>query len=235
MTLYDKIIEQIKNLLPTNSGKRFCCKKSTLKHGGKNDILFLKDTAFELGGNQKPCVSTMAVSSNMHFDNDILLFGKDITEIKGDSPFGKIVLLEIDDIDEESAFDKIKELELIRYNIFLDGFMTRASALNMREQIRVSKAAVKNKVTFADYGSALIEEYLKNPTVKSVQIIFLTEFDKFDELYRLAEKIKDTTSALNHIFDNILFDCKNCNLKEICDEVDGMKELHKKQFSKKKL
>ncbi|MDE5872919.1 MAG: carbon monoxide dehydrogenase, partial [Lachnospiraceae bacterium] len=80
-----------------------------------------------------------------------------------------------------------------------------------------------------DLGRSLIDEYLKNPIVKSVQIIFITQFDKFDELLMLADKIKSTTSALNHILDNILFDCSTCNLKEICDEVEGMKELHMKK------
>jgi CO dehydrogenase/acetyl-CoA synthase beta subunit len=171
----------------------------------------------------------MAVTSSNHFDNNTVLYGKDIFEIKEDSAFGKIVFLEIDNIDEETAFNKIKELELVRYNYCPEGFMTRASALNMREQIRVSKKAIKKKISFEDYGNALIEQYLQNPIVKSVQIIFITDFDKFDELYLIADKIKNTTSALNHILDNVIFDCKSCNLKEICDEVEGMKELHMKK------
>ena len=107
--------------------------------------------------------------------------------------------------------------------------MTRASALSMREQLRVSKKAVKSKVSFADLGNALIDEYLKNPIVKSVQVIFITEFDDFHALLMLADKIKSTLSALNHILDNVIFDCSTCNLKPICDEVEGMKELHMKK------
>lgn len=228
MTLYNQLIHQIKKLLPPCE-KCFACKKTPLKQGDKNAILFLKDTAYELGGSQKPCISTMAVTSSMQFDNSICLYGKDIPEIKEDTAFGKIVFLEIEDIDEESAFDKIKALELVRYNYCPEGFMTRASALSMREQIRVSKKTVKKGISFADYGSALVQEYLKNPIVKSVQIIFITQFDKFDELLMLADKIKSTTSALNHILDNVIFDCSTCNLKEICDEVEGMKELHMKK------
>lgn len=230
MTIYDNLIKQIKNLLP--AGKRFSVKKTNLEKGSKNSILFAKDTAYELGGSQKPCVSTVAVTGNMKFDNCITLIGKDLFEIKEDSPFGKIVFIETNSIEtenEDDAFAKIKELETLRYNFYLDGFMTRASALNMREQIRVSKKTVKNKISFADYGSAVIEEYLKNPAVKSIEIIFITEFDKFDELTAIAEKIKNTTSALNHILDNVMFDCSACSLKEICDEVEGMKELHMKK------
>ncbi len=227
MTLYNQLIHQIKNILP--DGKFFSYEKPFLKQGDKNTILFGKDTAFELGGSQLPCISTMAVSSDIVFDNGTTLIGRDLTEIKKDTSFGKIVFLQIDDVDENDAFDKIKELELVRYNFCPDGFMSRASALNMREQIRVGKKAVKSKITFADFGNALIEQYLKNSIVKSVQIVFITDFDKFDELHMLADKIKSTTSALNHIFDNIMFDCSSCNLKAICDEVEGMKELHIKK------
>jgi CO dehydrogenase/acetyl-CoA synthase beta subunit len=176
----------------------------------------------------------LAVSSDFQFDDCTYLFGKDLYEIKEDTSFIKIVFLEIEDVDEQQAFDKIKELELVRYNYCPQGLMTRASALSMREQIRVSKKAVKNKISFADYGSALIEQYKANPLVKSVQIVFLTEFDKFDDLYMLCDKIKNTTSALNHILDNVLFDCSSCNLKAICDEVEGMKELHMKTTKAKK-
>lgn len=230
MDLYNSLINQIKNLLPENEGKRFSYRKSTLKKGDKNQILFLNESAFELGGSQTHCLSTMAVSSSIEFENSVLLFGKDLYQLKQDNEFGKIVLAQIDDIDEEAAFDTVKNIELVRYNYCPEGFMTRASALSMREQLRISKNTVKNKVSFADYGNALIEEYLKNPVVKSVQIIFITDFNgKFDELYMLADKIKSTTSALNHILDNVMFDCSTCNLKEICDEVEGMKELHFKK------
>lgn len=233
MNLYNSLINQIKSLLPEAEGKRFSYEKSSLKKGDKNQILFLNETAFELGGSQTHCLSTMAVSSSMEFDNSVLLFGKDLYQLKKDNEFGKIVLLQIDDIDEETAFDIIKDIELVRYNYCPEGFMTRASALSMREQLRVSKGIVKKKISFKDYGNALIEEYLKNPIVKSVQIIFITDFDgKYNELYLLADKIKSTTSALNHILDNVMFDCSTCNLKEICDEVEGMKELHIKKSKK---
>lgn len=231
MTLYDGFIKRIFEILPENC-KKFGCEKSKLKSSGKNSILLLRDTAYELGGSQKPCVSTTVVTSSISFDNSVLLYGRDIPEIKDDCCFGKIVLLQIEDIDEEQAFDKIKELELVRYNFCPEGFMSRASALNLREQLRVSKKAVKKGVSFKDYGNALIEQYLKNPIVKSVRIIFITEFDDFNELVLIADKIRSTTSALNHILDNVLFDCSTCNLKEICDEVEGMKELHMKNAKK---
>lgn len=157
MDLYNSLINQIKNLLPENEGKRFSYRKSTLKKGDKNQILFLNESAFELGGSQTHCLSTMAVSSSIEFENSVLLFGKDLYQLKQDNEFGKIVLAQIDDIDEEAAFDTVKNIELVRYNYCPEGFMTRASALSMREQLRISKNTVKNKVSFADYGMRLLK------------------------------------------------------------------------------
>ncbi|MBR2953890.1 MAG: hypothetical protein IKC45_05830 [Clostridia bacterium] len=231
MRLYNNLINEIKSSL--NDSVILPKSKNILNVSDKNSVIFLSDTAFELGGSQKPCVSTLAVSSDMTFSNSVFLQGNDLNEIKTDSPFGKFVFIEVEDFpDEQDTFNKIKELEALRYHLSVDGFMTRASALNMREQIRVSKKAIKSGVTFSDYGNALLKEYLKFPYVKSAELYFVTDFNDFEKLNSVAKKISQTTSALNHIFDNVMFDCSTCNLKEICDEVDGLKELHLKNIKK---
>lgn len=227
MRLYNNIINEIKDTLvdakPLSKGN------NALNTSDKNSVIFLSDTAYELGGNQKPCVSSLAVSNDIEFTNSVYLLGKDLNEIKADSPFGKFVFIQVEDFeDEQNTFNKIKELEALRYHLSVDGFMTRASALNMREQIRVSKKAIQSGVTFSDYGNTLLQEYLKFSYVKSAEIYFVTDFNDFEKLNSVAKKISQTTSALNHIFDNVMFDCSTCNLKEICDEVDGLKELHLK-------
>ena len=211
MRLYNNLINEIKSSL--------CDAKQlnsdiVLNSSDKNSVIFLSDTAFELGGNNKPCVSSLAVSSDMELSNSVYLFGDDLNKIKTDSPFGKFVFIHIEDFpNEQETFDKIKELEALRYHLSVDGFMTRASALNMREQIRVSKKAVKSGVTFADYGNTLLNKYLKFPYVKSAEIYFVTDFNDFEQLNSAAKKINHTTTALNHIFDNVMFDCSTCNLK----------------------
>ncbi len=230
MRLYNNLINEIKSIL---NGSNVVLSENNLNVSNKNSVIFLSDTAFELGGNQKPCVSSLAVSSDMKFSNSVHLLGNDLDKIKTDSPFGKFVFIQIEEYEnEQETFDKIKELEALRYRLSVDGFMTRASALNMREQIRVSKKAIKSGVKFGDYGNALLNEYLKFSYVKSAEIYFITDFDDFEKLNSVAKKISQTTSALNHIFDNVMFDCSTCNLKEICDEVDGLKELHLKNVKK---
>lgn len=231
MRLYNNLINEIKSCLTDANALNKSNK--TLDTSNKNTVIFLPDTAFELGGGQKPCVCSLAVSNDIEFSNSVYLLGNDLNDIKADSPFGKFVFIQVENFDDEQeTFNKIKELEALRYHLSVDGFMTRASALNMREQIRVSKKAIKSGVTFADYGNTLLQEYLKFSYVKSAEIYFVTDFYDFEKLNSIAKKISQTTSALNHIFDNVMFDCSTCNLKEICDEVDGLKELHLKTVKK---
>lgn len=225
MVLYDSFIDRLEEL--TINKIKLPNLNSKLEKGDKNDILFTKDTAFELGGSQLPCVSTLAVTSTKSFSNNCYLLGDDLNKIKRDTAFAKFVFVELNDSDDDDKmFNEIKELEQIKYKFFAKDFMIRASALNMREQIRVGKKAIINGVSIADYGNELIKMFLQKENVKSVDIIFVTKSDDFAEYNKIAQKIKDTTSALNHILDNILFDCSSCNLKPICDEVEGMKELH---------
>ncbi len=231
MRLYNTLINEIR-------GNLACAKMlkngKTLSTSDKNSVIFLSDTAFELGGSQCPCVSCLAISSDIEFSNSVYLLGNDLDKIKSDSPFLKFVFIQLDDFDDEqNTFNKIKELEALRYHLSIDGFMTRASALNMREQVRVSKKAIKSGVTFADYGNTLLSKYFEFDCVKSAEIYFATDFDDFEKLNVIAKKISQTTAALNHIFDNVMFDCSTCNLKEICDEVDGLKEIHLKNIKSK--
>ena len=230
MRLYNNLINEIKVSL---SDAKQIKSDVILNSNDKNSVIFLSDTAYELGGNNKPCVSSLAVSSDMEFSNSVYLLGNDLNKIKADSPFAKLVFIQVEDFEnEQDTFDKIKDLEALRYRLNVDGFMTRASALNMREQIRVSKKAIKSGVTFADYGNTLLKKYLEFSSVKSAEIYFVTDSCDFEKLNEIAKKISQTTSALNHIFDNVMFDCSTCNLKEICDEVDGLKELHLKNVKK---
>ena len=224
MRLYNNLINESKELLASS---KQLTNGNLLNVSNKNSVILLSDTAFELGGNNKPCVSGLAVSSDITFSNSVYLLGNDLDEIKADSPFAKFVFIQVKDFsDEQETFNKIKELESLRYRLSVDGFMTRASALNMREQIRISKKVLKSNITLSDYGKTLLNEYLKFSYVKSAEIYFVTAFDDFEKLNAFAKKMHQTTSALNHIFDNVMFDCSTCNLKEICDEVDGLKELH---------
>ena len=41
-----------------------------------------------------------------------------------------------------------------------------------------------------------------------------------------AGKVDAITKTLTHILDGLPTDCGHCSLKPVCDEVEGMRELH---------
>ena len=61
-------------------------------------------------------------------------------------------------------------------------------------------------------------------------IIFVTG-DKAlcKDLAATAKKVDAITLTLNHIMDGLATDCSVCSFKPVCDEVEGMKELHFKK------
>ena len=58
-------------------------------------------------------------------------------------------------------------------------------------------------------------------------VIFMTDPSiDYAKLKALAKKSADVTGTLTHILEGLPTDCSVCALKDICDEVEGMKELH---------
>lgn len=235
MELFDAFVSDILSISDAASEHYVYNEKNAAAVLPRSELVFLKDCAFELGGSDLPCVGFSLITQNIDLVNETVLIGRDIRDIAEDVPYAKIVLLQTieNKNSDQQLYYLIKETDYLKYKINVSGFMSRASAFNRREQVRVSKTAVKNGLSFEKIGNALINEYLKLPFVKHATVIFVThlipDFEKFENI---ANKSAQITKALNHIFDDLTMDCKNCNLKTVCDEVDGLKELHARSLKK---
>ena len=98
--------------------------------------------------------------------------------------------------------------------------------------LQLQKDALKKGISFEKAGNLLISKYKENPKVKAVKVIFVTASGAdYKKLEAMAQKSGSIAEALNHIMNNVKFDCDTCNLKPVCDEVEGMKELHFKNAS----
>jgi CO dehydrogenase/acetyl-CoA synthase beta subunit len=231
MKLYESIIKNTIDLLSSYTPISFAVsQKLAWNIGQTNELILKKDSEFELGGSYKPAVNYQCVttSDNLIEKDEILLYGEDLTEIKNDVSFARLAFLQINNLgDDEKAYKVIKELEFIKYNMNLKGYMMRASTMDKREQVRVAKSAVVDGISFENIGNSFINKYKQNSLVKAVRIIFITsDMPIFKQLMENARKIDEITLTLNHVLNNMNFDCSSCNLKPICDEVEGMRELH---------
>lgn len=201
----------------------------------RSELVMQRESAFELGGGTNPSVNYTLVSTKDFVNEDgIFLVGDDIRNIKADVAFARIVILRIDDIGEsEEAHDAIRNMEFARYHVFPKGYMVRVSSMSNREQVRISKKALSKGISFSAVGKAYIEEYKKIKQVKNVRVIFITRKELVDSLSGYAKKADDITKSLTHIFDGLATDCGHCDFKKVCDEVEGMKEMHLGMAKKK--
>lgn len=237
MKLYDEIIEKLQQLVPDRDSKEFEVRDS-IWPVAEREMILRGDMAYELGGGSLPAVGATIVTAdeNLIGEDGITLVGSDLREIDEDTPFARIAVVRVDEntIGEGNAlYNAIRSLEYTRYHLFPKGFMMRVSASRNRESVRVSRDAVTDGISFAETGNMMISAFHKNPNVKAVHIYYFTKKDfDYKALKSMAEESEEITRAIDHIFKNLIMDCRACNLQEICDEVEGLRELHFKQKSK---
>ncbi|MFI3213200.1 MAG: hypothetical protein R3Y24_07640 [Eubacteriales bacterium] len=233
MKLYDKLIKKVENLQNEDYNTFKVAPPNAKFIGHKQELVLPSETAFELGARNNPSISFFLITEDEALvpQDEILLLGKDISEIKGDSPFARITLIRTEDImsqGEQAAYHAIEGITLGKYDVAPKGYMLRASSLSQREQVRVSKKAVKSGLSFADVGAQFIEQYHSHEQVKAVKIVFITlDTFPYEQLQDIATEAHEITRALDKIISDLDFDCITCDWKVICDDTPGMRELHK--------
>ena len=232
MELYNSLIGETKALFEKLPRKAWDYNpKGAWASNDSSELVLQKDAAYELGASGKGSANfVLFTSSSDLVDKDqVILCGKDLKEIKGDCAFARIVLLRIGvlDDDDEAVYRTLRDIEFAKYHVYPQGYMVRISPESYREQVRVSKDALRRGISFRALGMNYIRAYKQDPNVLSATVIFLTDpAADYAALKALAKKSADVTGTLTHIFEGLPTDCSVCALKDICDEVEGMKELH---------
>ena len=198
---------------------------------GSGELVLRKDAAYELGSAGHGSLNSVLFSSSPDFcDTDrVELRGPDLCEIRSDTDFARIVILRVGvlDDDNEKVYRILKDIEFAKYHVNPEGYMVRISPESAREQVRVSRQALRSRISFRNIGCSYIREYKKDPNVLNARVLFLTGpgYD-YDGLMKIAKKASAVTGTLTTILEGLPTDCSVCSLKGICDEVEGMKELH---------
>lgn len=233
MKLYDDTIRDWMNLLESAQGKELDIPKAdNWKDIGNANMILRSDMAYELGGNHLPALSGMTLTANTSLvpTDEVLLYGNNLPEIQEDTPYARLVMIRVkeDSLGEGNAlYNAIRKIEYTKYHLNPEGFMMRISAANEREMVRIGKTALERGLGFEQVGKLFLQSYHRNPNVEAVKLVFITLPDfPYKELEVHIKKSEEITKAIDHILKNLSMDCNACNLKEICDEVEGMKELH---------
>lgn len=199
---------------------------------GERNMILRGEMAYELGGDGCQALSGVALTGNGTLvpRDEVLLYGPDLPEIDGDISYARIAVVRVKEEamgEGEALYNAIRKIEYVRYHLHPKGYMLRVSTIREREAARVSSRALTEGLDFAKVGKLFLGAYHENPKVEAVKLMFITQRDfPYKALQERLKKIEAITAAIDHIFKNVTMDCGACNLKEICDEVEGMKELH---------
>lgn len=223
MEFFDFLISEASQTLEKLSSKSYPYNPEKLwQEEDYSHVILQRDTVSELDGTGFNLVTSSQVDFGVH------VIGDDIQSLKGKRKFARICIVQIGaDEDEQKNYNLIRKIDYIKYHFFPAGYMIRTSSRAHKEGVRVSKSAVKAGISFEKIGNLLIKKYKENPAVKGVKVYFVTESDAdYGKIEEMAQKSNSITEALNHVMNSVKFDCDTCSLKPVCDEVEGMKELH---------
>ncbi|MCF0137546.1 MAG: carbon monoxide dehydrogenase [Oscillospiraceae bacterium] len=232
MELYNSLISSTLDMLKSKKQKSWDYNpRKSWKDLGVAELILQSEAAYELGATGLGSANYVCVTSNSELVNkdQVILCGPDLDKIKKNNPFARIVLIRggMLDGDDDEVYQALKNIEFSKYHVYPDGYMVRMSPESHREQIRVGKKAIKQGINFEAIGNRYIAEYKKDANVINVTVIFITDPDfDYATLTDNAKKTDKLTSTLCHIMEGLPTDCTVCQLKDICDEVEGMKELH---------
>jgi len=192
-----------------------------------SELVMLRDAAFELGARGSVNYTCVTTDDAYAPEDAVEVYGPELTEIRQDGTFARIAVISVDDPGgDEDAYNAVRKLEFVRYHVFPQGYMVRVSSESNQEQVRVAKSALRSGITFARVGAAYIQKYRELPGVRHVRLIFATDPPALKELIANARQVDAITKTLTHILDGLPTDCGHCTLKPVCDEVEGMRELH---------
>ena len=238
MKLYDKVIKETGELLLQWNPQRIDMSHAKAwKDAGKSNMVFRSDMAFELGGDVKGDAALGATfitaDASLVPADGACLIGPDLWEIKESMSYARVALVRVSEEqmgEGEKLYNSIRNLEYVRYHFNPEGFMMRVSTAKGRESVRVSKAAIENGLTFTEVAQMLCEAYHKKPAVEAVQIYFITDpAFPFTALEGETLQAEEITKTIDHMLKNVMTDCDVCSLQKVCDEVEGLKELHFKK------
>ena len=233
MKLYDNVIEEILSLAEQYHPVVLERPERSWKEDEGSVMILRADMAYELGEGGMPGTGLTLITDDPGIvsEDETVLIGKDLSEIAKNTPYARISVVCVDKeipAEGQALYNTVRNLEYTIYHFHPEGFMMRVSASRHKESVRVGKDALKKGISFADTAKCMSAGFHRHKEVKAVKMIYITD-DSFDykQLKQLAERAEAITKTIDHIaLSSKMTDCGVCSLQKVCDEVEGLRELH---------
>lgn len=235
--MFDKEIREVRDFLGRKKAEK---KLSDLKYmkkikwpeGGGKNIVLKDDVGIELGSPEAGSCSFILWTddaSKIH-DGRIMLAGSDLPKLyksgSNNLPFGKVLLVAVHGFNEDNTYERYREMELVRYDVDLKGYMMKAVSQYQREWSRVSIEAMNKKFSFSYLGSDLLRRIKEKEFVDAAEVIFITtNKEDVKELQDISSRAGRIIAAMNKMLEEMSFDCSTCEFVDICDEVEMLKDM----------
>jgi len=241
MALFDKNLIDIRNYLSRKSADGKVTESVHSAPNGwpedrKRNLVLGQDTAVELGHPNDASTAFLFwvddPSAVRH--GRITIVGPDLPALTNQVSFGRVVIVGGDGFDEENSYGRYREMELLRYDIHLKGYMMRSASQFHREWSRVSRQAVAGGFSLRTLGGALIDRFSGLAYARSVEVIFVTsDREAVLELQGIAGPVLQRIGAMNKMAGEMSFDCDDCEYNAVCGDVAELRSmrnvLHKKE------
>ena len=180
MELYNSLIRETRALVDKLPAKVWDYDpRAAWASDSANELVLQKDAAYELGASGRGSANFVLFTSSAELGgrDQVVLCGRDLREIKGDCDFARIVILRIGVLEDEdeAVYRTLRDIEFAKYHVYPQGYMVRISPESYREQVRVSRDAVRRGISFKALGMNYIQAYKQDPNVISATVIFLTD------------------------------------------------------------
>ncbi len=231
MELYNDVLRELRALLPAEPTQRAAYNEALCAPAGEKDrILFGADTAYELGGGGKPGAEAVLFAELSERRSETLVYGPDLCEIESNAPFGHFTVVKLKETENEAlSLERLKTVGFTVFQLYPAGYHIRISPAACREQVRVAKAALQTTppLSLINVGNSLIRAFLQHTGVEYVQTVFITEPSADHKaLAAAARRVKTITDAVQSTLQLDEVNCDACQMKPICDEIEGLRELH---------
>ena len=234
MGLFDKELSGIREFLagaethPRRHEYRHSAPAGWPRGMGKSVVLS-QDTAVELGNPRVESCSFLVWDDDPGRvrDGAITLIGPELSECDGKSmPFGKVVIAGVSGFTAENSYDRYREMDLVRYDLDLRGYMLRAASQYQREWSRVSHEALREGFSFQVLGGALIDALKKTGYVEAVEVIFITSSpEDVRSLRPISEGAHKIIGAMTKMIDELDYDCGSCSYNDVCSDVADLRSM----------
>jgi len=240
--VFSAYIEEARTILAEESTRRCCTAFRGSLEGAvwphaKDQIIFADETGCDFGSAGSASISLLLLTERPDLVQDaaISLIGPDIPACRGrEMAFGKVVMVQGRGFTEDNLFRRYQEMSLQRFDLDLDGCVSRGLPRQNREWIRVADDTLRHGFSFETLGGELYRHLRAIDYVDAVEIAFITsstaDVEAFDSLSRRLGK---AVQAMDKMVERLAYDCDECECRDVCNEVEGLRRMHEHVATRK--